>query len=218
MYILYHRTEAHKMKIYALNNDNNNIGQLIGTIVPWGIFAGRTIDAIFTIARVPYVNNRRVLPAPGSSDVELRLFEITAPEDVVITSSLTNFSIDFVSALQVVSEFDAKGVRVIAFQEDFDSFSDMAQSLLSALPTMHKFRRNAFAARRKNREAGIARAAAEGKYKGRQAYSISDFPNFRNLYDQYMYREISKGEFAEKLGVSRPTLDKLLQEFTASKE
>ena len=206
------------MKIYALNNDNNNLGQLIGTIVPWGAFAGHTIDALFTIARIPFVNNRRVLPAPGSNDIEMQLIETASENDVVVTSSLTNFSIDFISALQTVAEFDRKGVRVIAFQEEFDSFSDEAQSLIGALPTMHKFRRNAFRARRKNREAGIARAAAEGKYKGRQAYSISDFPNFRSLYEQYMYRELSKGEFAKKLGVSRPTLDKLLQEFTAKKE
>ena len=86
-----------------------------------------------------------------------------------------------------------------------------------ALPIMIKFRRNAFEARREKRMAGISKASSEGKYKGRQSYSPEDFPNFRELYQDYMYREIGKGEFAEKLGVSRPTLDKLIEMFTEGK-
>ena len=50
-----------------------------------------------------------------------------------------------------------------------------------------------------------------------QTYSVVDFPNFRHLYEQYMFREISKGQFAEKLGISRPILDKLIDEFTQKK-
>lgn len=39
-------------------------------------------------------------------------------------------------------------------------------------------------------------------------------PEFRPLYDEYMYREIGANEFAERLGVDRKTLDRLLREFT----
>lgn len=35
---------------------------------------------------------------------------------------------------------------------------------------------------------------------------------FNNLYQQYQNRKITKKQFAEKLGVSRPTLDKRLKE------
>ena len=155
---------------------------------------------------------------PASENAELQLLENVVAEDVVITSTLTNFSMDFISALQTVLEFDKKGVRVISLQEEFDSSSNEAKILLTYLPLMHKFRRAAFLSRRKNVLAGIEKAASEGKYKGRQAYNPEDFPNFRELYNSYMYREISKGEFANKLGVSRPTLDKLIEDFTTRKD
>lgn len=201
------------MSVYAFNNPNNNIGQILENLVPQWIRPSYRYDAIFTIpqseaAPVGHNLSRELVP------VEQQLLDTVVAEDVVITSTLTNFSLDFISAIQTVSELDSKGVRVIALMEEFDSRSERGQGLLVELGTMLKFRRNAFEARRKTRLEGIARAVAEGKYKGRQAYSVDDFPNFRELYDQYMYREIGKGEFAEKLGVSRPTLDKLLQDFT----
>lgn len=204
------------MSVYALNNLNNNMAQFLENLVPQWLMPDYRYDAVFTIPETD-------LSTPGGrsnsikamSYVEQQMMDTLVAEDVLVTSTLTNISLDFISALQTVSELDERGVRVIALKEEFDSHSERGRRLLNELGTMLLFRRNAFEARRSRRQAGIARAAAEGKYKGRQAYSVDDFPNFRELYDQYMYREIGKGEFAEKLGVSRPTLDKLLQDFTS---
>lgn len=204
------------MSVYALNNLNNNIAQFLENLVPQWLMKDYRYDAVFTIPETDYSTpSGRAESGKAVSIVEKQMMDTFVTEDVLVTSTLTNLSLDFISALQTVSELDEKGVRVIALMEEFDSQSERGKRLLNELGTMTLFRRNAFAARRRNRQAGIARAAAEGKYKGRQAYSVDDFPNFRELYDQYMYREIGKGDFAEKLGVSRPTLDKLLQDFTS---
>jgi len=64
--------------------------------------------------------------------------------------------------------------------------------------------------------AGIERAKAEGKYKGRKAKEIDD--KFLNLYNSYMKRKINKSQFAEQLEVSRPTLYKLLDEYQQSQK
>ena len=56
---------------------------------------------------------------------------------------------------------------------------------------------------------GIAIAKAEGKYKGRKEVWI---PDFDKHYNRYMKREVSKSQLAKELGVSRPTLDKLIKE------
>ena len=56
---------------------------------------------------------------------------------------------------------------------------------------------------------GIAIAKEEGKYKGRKPVSISD-EEFNAVYEQYQNRTINKKEMAEKLHISRPTLDKLI--------
>lgn len=57
----------------------------------------------------------------------------------------------------------------------------------------------------------IAIAKEQGKFKGGQVKKIDD-TLFNNLLEQYNTRAINKKEFAEKLNVSRPTLDKLLKE------
>ena len=58
---------------------------------------------------------------------------------------------------------------------------------------------------------GIAIAVKEGKYKGGQVKKIDD-KTFNKFYQQYQTREINKVQFAKALGISRPTLDKLLKE------
>lgn len=44
--------------------------------------------------------------------------------------------------------------------------------------------------------------------------SPNGFPNFVDLYDQYMYREIGRHEFARELGVKVETLERLLKDYT----
>lgn len=201
------------MSIFAYNNLNNNIEQLSDDIVPFGIFVGDHFDDTYYAPEIG--SNGR--PLNGQIDGEQELIKISSAGDVVVTSTLTNFSLDFISALRTVSEFYDKKVRVIAIQEDFDTDSPIVKSLLEALPMMLDFRRTAFQAKRARQIAGIQKAAGEGKYKGRQAYSPSDFPEFTELYRKYMFREIGKKEFAEQLNVSRPTLDRMLEDFTRKK-
>lgn len=58
---------------------------------------------------------------------------------------------------------------------------------------------------------GIAIAKRDGKYKGGQVKKIDD-KTFNKFYQQYQSREINKVQFAKALGISRPTLDKLLKD------
>lgn len=63
-----------------------------------------------------------------------------------------------------------------------------------------------------NKEAqrkGIERAKKEGKYKGGVKKSI-DKKLYLELKNAYLHRQITKTQFAEKLKVSRPTLNKIL--------
>lgn len=191
------------------------MGQILSSIVPFGVFAGKTFDTIYKAPEVNRKDDGHIMVI--GPDGEEQLLTIAQPSDVIITSTLTNFSVDFISALQTVSEFDAKGIRVIAYQEDFDSSNLREQVLIQSLPLMHKFRKNAFKARRLNQLAGIDTAVKMGKFTGRKPKTPADFPDFGKYFNQYMMRELSKGEFAKKLKVSRPTLDKLIDDFTRKK-
>lgn len=64
---------------------------------------------------------------------------------------------------------------------------------------------------RKRQAEGIAIAKTEGKYKGRAKKHISQEAFTENL-KKYKSGEITKKDFAYNLGVSRPTLDKLLKD------
>lgn len=69
--------------------------------------------------------------------------------------------------------------------------------------------------RRLQRE-GIALAKERGAYKGRKAVEIDS--RFIEEYNRYLAREINKSQLAKILEVSRPTLDKLIKEYTENKE
>lgn len=56
---------------------------------------------------------------------------------------------------------------------------------------------------------GIERAKKEGKYKGRTRKKI-DKTLYFHLKKKYYNREINKVQFAKELGISRPTLDRVL--------
>lgn len=53
---------------------------------------------------------------------------------------------------------------------------------------------------------GIKRAKREGKYKGGKPKIIP--PAFNSLYHDFLRRDITKSDMARRLGCSRPTLDK----------
>jgi hypothetical protein len=56
---------------------------------------------------------------------------------------------------------------------------------------------------------GIEKAKAEGKFNGRKPVNI---PSFHKQYVRYVNREVNKVELAKELGITRPTLDRLIKE------
>ena len=64
---------------------------------------------------------------------------------------------------------------------------------------------------------GIEKAKAQGKYKGRKRIKI-DNNLFNELYTQLQSKTITKSQMAIKLQISRPTLDKRIEEYQTLKE
>ena len=80
--------------------------------------------------------------------------------------------------------------------------------MLTMISAIYQFERENLLERQRE---GIAEAVKQGKYKGGQVKKIDD-KTFNKYYQQYQSREINKVQFAKALGISRPTLDKLLKE------
>ena len=103
---------------------------------------------------------------------------------------------------------NAKQVHLVSNKESIDTSTPTGKLMLTMIGAIAEFERQNLLERQRE---GIAIAKTEGKFKGRKAVEV-DEKLFSELLQQYQSRKLTKVEFAEKLGVSRPTLDKLLKE------
>ena len=106
--------------------------------------------------------------------------------------------------LKIVELLSSKGVHLVSNKENIDSSTPTGKLMLTMIGAINEFERANLLERQRE---GISIAKREGKYKGRQAVSVTDFEKH---YQRYMNREISKAQLAKELGVSRPTLDKMI--------
>lgn len=109
--------------------------------------------------------------------------------------------------LDIVEMLNKKGVTLISNKENIDTSTPTGKLMLTMIGAINEFERTNLLERQRE---GIAIAKRNGKYKGRKPVSI---PDFHKQYQRYLQREIpSKTELAKILHISRPTLDKLIEE------
>jgi DNA invertase Pin-like site-specific DNA recombinase len=109
--------------------------------------------------------------------------------------------------LDIVELLNHKRVTLISNKENIDTSTPTGKLMLTMIGAINEFERTNLLERQKE---GIAIAKREGKYKGGKCKKI---PNFSEHYAQYLSRQISKADLAKKLGISRPTLDKIITEY-----
>ena len=114
--------------------------------------------------------------------------------------------------LDIVEHLTAKGVFLISNKENIDTSTPTGKLMLTMIAAINEFERTNLLERQRE---GIAIAKAEGKYKGRKPVAVA---GFEKQYQRYQQREISKSGLARELGISRPTLDKLIAEYQTSQE
>ena len=109
--------------------------------------------------------------------------------------------------LELVEKFKSKGIILISNKENIDTSTPTGKLMLTMIAAINEFERTNLLERQRE---GIAIAKRNGVNKGRKPKVI---PNFEKNYKSYMMREINKVKFAEQIGVSRVTLDKLIKEY-----
>jgi DNA invertase Pin-like site-specific DNA recombinase len=107
--------------------------------------------------------------------------------------------------LDIVEYLSSKGVYLVSNKENLDTSTPTGKLMLTMIGAINEFERANLLERQRD---GIAIAKSEGKYKGRKEVSI---PDFETHYQRYMSREINKSDLAKELGITRPTLDKLIK-------
>lgn len=139
------------------------------------------------------------------------LLDFVREGDTVYVHDFSRLARSTKDLLEIVDRLTAKKVHLVSNKENLDSSTPTGKLMLTMIAAINEFERTNLLERQRE---GIAIAKKNGVYKGRKKIVVSD-ETWNDLYGQYMCREITKKDFASRLNVSRPTLDKLLKQKTA---
>ena len=128
--------------------------------------------------------------------------------DTVVIHEFSRLARSTKDLLEIVEYLNNKGVQLISNKENLDTNTPTGKLMVTVIGAIAEFERQQILERQRE---GIALAKQEGKYKGRQVKAINE-ELFASCYAEYKLRKINKGQLAEKLNISRPTLDKLLKD------
>jgi len=159
--------------------------------------------------------NRHFLDKASGKDTnrpELQaLIEYARAGDAIYVESFSRLARDTKDLLDLVEKMGKKGIKVISLKEGLDTSTPNGKLMLTMIGAIATFERECMLERQRE---GIALAKKEGKYKGRKAKQLPS--NFSELYQQYLSRKITKTKLAEMCNVSRPVLDKLIEQHNAT--
>jgi DNA invertase Pin-like site-specific DNA recombinase len=126
--------------------------------------------------------------------------------DTIVIHDFSRLARSTKDLLEIVELLQSKNVALVSAKENIDTNTSTGRLMLTMIGAINQFERECMLERQRE---GIRVAKEEGKYKGRKKVQI---PNFKKYYEMYKNREINKTQLAKQLGVSRPTLDKLIAE------
>lgn len=126
--------------------------------------------------------------------------------DIIFIHDFSRLARSTKDLLDIVEQLNNKGIHLVSNKESIDTSTPQGKLMLTMIGAIYEFERTNLLERQKE---GIAISKRKGIYKGRKAINI---PDFDIHYKRYMNREISKSKLAAELNISRPTLDKLIEE------
>lgn len=136
------------------------------------------------------------------------MLEFVRSGDTVFIHDFSRLARSTKDLLEIVEQLNEKGVHLVSNKENIDTSTPTGKLMLTMIGAIAEFERQNLLERQKE---GIAIAKRDGKYRGRQVKKIDD-DLLKSVYGEYKERKINKKEMAERLEISRPTLDKLLND------
>ena len=128
--------------------------------------------------------------------------------DTIFIHDFSRISRSVKDLLSLIDLLEAKKVHLVSVKENLDTSTPAGRLMLTMIGAINEFERANLLERQAE---GIAIAKAKGKYKGRKAIEIDN--SFIDGYQRYLARKINKLQLAKELGISRPTLDKLIEQY-----
>lgn len=136
-----------------------------------------------------------------------KMLDFCRDGDTIFILDFSRIARNVKDLLDIVERLQAKGVDLVSEKESINTSTVTGKLMLTMIAAINEFERANLLERQRE---GIAIAKREGKYKGRKSIYIN---TFAQDYALYKSRQLTKAALASKLGVSRPTLDKLIREY-----
>ena len=127
--------------------------------------------------------------------------------DVVYVHALSRLARNARDLLNIQYELQEKGVDLVSNKESIDTTTPVGRAFFGMLAVMNQFEREVMLERQAE---AIAVAKEKGTYRHRGDKKI-DEELFDENYSLFVEGNLTKVEFAKNIGVSRPTLDKILR-------
>ena len=129
--------------------------------------------------------------------------------DVIYVESISRLARSTKDLLNLVEEFENKGVKFVSQKENIDTDTPQARFLLSVFAALAQLEREQTLQRQKE---GIAIAKAAGKYKGRKPIEI-ETEKFDTMYQKVLNGEFTNTHAMNMLGLKRKTYDKFVADY-----
>lgn len=136
------------------------------------------------------------------------LLKIASSGDTIYISDFSRLARNTYDLLLMTDEFQRRGINLISVRECIDISTPLGKLAMTMISAVSEFERQITF---ENQQEGIAIAKAQGKYRGGKEKRV-DEEIFEKSYAELIAGKVTKSEFAKRLGVSRPTLDKLIKQ------
>lgn len=137
-----------------------------------------------------------------------KMLEYVREGDTIYIHDFSRLARSTKDLLEIVEFLGSKKVSLVSNKENLDTNTPQGKLMLTMLAAIYEFERQNLLERQRE---GIAIAKQEGKYKGRTVKQI-DERVFKVMYEGYLHSKKTKSQLAKELGISRPTLDKLIKD------
>ena len=127
--------------------------------------------------------------------------------DTIFICNLNRISRDAEGLIHNIYKIINKGARIFSVEDDIDTATNIGKNKICLINIINNLEKYNVIDKQK---IGIEKAKAKGVYKGGKPKTI-DKELFDNNYFDYKSGKITKIKFAENIGVSRVTLDKMLK-------
>ena len=138
----------------------------------------------------------------------LEMLDFVREGDTIYIHDFSRLARSTKDLLDIIEQLQQKKVALISIKENLDTSTATGKLMVTVIAAINEFERENLLERQRE---GIEIAKKKGVYKGRKPITFTD-KELSTAYEEYLSRKITKTALAEKLGITRPTLDKILKE------